>query len=187
MARSAPEALLSASLVSFPSIARAQLEGSVSVEFGGGRAGESCLRSCFVCVAMLQYGGPATFMCDPTVGRQVRHGRGGRNGGKCSWSAPWSDNAIYAPGRHKQRETGKRVGERQTALKPGLRLWGDDDSGGEEVCDAGKQDTKVKWVRGLGCSRWEGAPRRTSGGGTLGSSPPTPQPRRGSIRRVARF
>lgn len=103
-------------------------------------------------------------MCDPTVGRQVRHGRGERNGGRRSWSAPWSDNAIYAPGKAqagRDRQTGVRAAN---GAQGGLAA---SEIRGASVGDAGKQDTKVKWVRDRG-SRWESAPRRTSGGGTLG-------------------
>lgn len=119
-ASSVPDALVSASWVSCSSMARARLEKSVS-RFGGGRWGRACLRSCLVFVAMLQEGRPGRFMWDATVGWEVRRGRGERNGGWSGWSAPWRDNAIYAPARHKQRETGKRGAGRQSARKASLR------------------------------------------------------------------
>lgn len=80
-ASSAAEALLSARVVSWSSTARARLRGSVSM-CGGGRGGCSCLRSWWVCVAMLQVeAGPARVLGDATVGARSDAGTGRETAG----------------------------------------------------------------------------------------------------------
>ena len=66
---------------------------------------------------------PATFLCDPTVGGQVRR-RHGAGGGRCGWRAPFMVRGYAL------RKGLKRAGEsrRQTAPKTrsyGVRVGGD--------------------------------------------------------------